>query len=153
MITTVCAVAGVRVATADDLPRIVSMGQHFLRSSRYAELFDENPAQMRALALRLIDGPANALLVLERGDLLMGMIGLVAYDHFISGTRIAGEVFYWVEPEARGSGLRLLRAAEPWAREQGARSLQMISPDDRTDRLYQRLGYLPVERTFQRSVA
>lgn len=139
-------------ATVSDIPRIVAMGTDFLRSSDYRHTYLESPAHIAALAQRLIESPEGDVLLLVVADRIVGMIGIMAYDHFISGQRTAGEVVYWVDPSARGNGLRLLRAAEQWARTQGAEVMQMISPTPRVDELYQRLGYMPIERTFQRTL-
>jgi GNAT superfamily N-acetyltransferase len=142
----------VRVATLLDVPRIVEMGSDFLRESEYRSVFLENPSQIQTLATQLIIGEHGMVFLLERADRVVGMIALVAYDHFISGQRVVGEVVYWVEVSARGLGLRLLRAAEKWAKKKGAVLIQMISPSARTDALYMRLGYAPIERTFQRAL-
>lgn len=142
----------IREATADDLPRVVEMGRDFLQASTYRTLYAENTTQMGLLAMRLILDPQSAILLAMHDDRAVGMIGLIAYRHFISDEPIAGEVFYWVDEGSRGAGVRLLRAAERWAREHGALAIQMIAPDDRAERLYTALGYQPVERTFQRSL-
>ena len=65
---------------------------------------------------------------------------------------MAGEVVYWVDEDARGAGVRLLKAAEAWGRAHGAAFMQMISPNPRVDTFYERMGYAPVERTFQRAL-
>ena len=39
---------------------------------------------------------------------IVGMLGFIIHDHFISGEKVAGEVFWWMEPEHRGDGLKLL---------------------------------------------
>ncbi len=141
----------VRQATLLDVPRIVEMGTEFLRESDYRLTYLENPAQIDTLARHVISG-SGVVFLLEKADRVVGMIALIAYDHFISGQRVVGEVVYWVESSARGLGLRLLRAAEAWAKAQGAVFIQMISPSQRTDALYARCGYQPIERTFQRAL-
>jgi GNAT superfamily N-acetyltransferase len=65
---------------------------------------------------------------------------------------MAFEVVWWVEPEARGDGVRLLRAAEDWAIEQGIGKMQMVAPNERVGALYERMGYLPVETSYQRTL-
>jgi GNAT superfamily N-acetyltransferase len=142
----------IRPAVLEDVPALVEMGMQFLRSSGYGYLYAENEPQMEALARHLIEGPSSDFLVVECGSGLVGMIGLTAQPHFISGRLIAGEVVYWVEEGARGAGVRLLKAAEQWARDHGAEWMQMVSPTPRVDAFYTRLGYVPVERTFQKAL-
>ena len=47
------------------------------------------------------------------------MLGLGLAAHPFSGVRLAVEVMWWVEPEARGRGRALWRAGERWAAEAG----------------------------------
>lgn len=140
----------IRPATLADLPRMVTMGLHFLRSSAYRHVMAERPDQMASLGQCLVTSPTSIILVAEQDREAVGMLGLVAYPHFISGELTVGEVFWWMEHKARGTGLRLLRAGEAWARAQGAVTLQMIAPDDRVGAVYRRLGYAPIEQTFLR---
>lgn len=142
----------IRRASLADVPRIVEMGVEFLRESEYRSAFLENPAQIETLARQIITSDHGIVLLVEKAERVVGMIAMIAYDHFISGQRVAGEVVYWVESSARGLGLRLLRAAEAWAKTEGAVFMQMISPSARVDVFYTRLGFAPIERTFQRAL-
>jgi GNAT superfamily N-acetyltransferase len=141
------------VATVEDLDAIVVMGTEFIQSTAYEAVLPIHPGPMAACVARLIDAPDGAVFVSEADGQLTGMIGLVAYAHHISGERVAGEVFLFVRPKARGrTGLDLIRHAEQWARAQGAIRLELIAPSDRTGALYARLGYAPMERTYHRSL-
>jgi GNAT superfamily N-acetyltransferase len=94
----------------------------------------------------------DGLLLSERNGQIIGMLGFIIHDHFISGEKVAGEVFWWVEPEYRGGGLRLLREMEKRARAAGCKCMHMISPDPRVDNLYRCLGYEYVEATYQKAL-
>jgi GNAT superfamily N-acetyltransferase len=143
----------IREATEADVPRMVEMGLRFQRSSRYAALLAENPAQMEALARRTVTDPSTtALLAVQDDDAVVGMICLFAYVHHISGEMTGGELAFWVEPRARRAGLGLLAAAETWAAQQGCTVLEVVSPDERVDRLYTHLGYAPSERSFRKTL-
>jgi GNAT superfamily N-acetyltransferase len=144
----------IREATVADVPRLLEMGLRFLRESEYAAHIDGDPAQIEQTMRQLIDLEDRAILVTTRGEDVVGMIGLVAYPHPFSGQRAVVELFWWVDPEHRtgGDGIRLLRAAEAWARKASARHIQMIAPNGDVERLYQRLGYTRVEVAFQRSL-
>jgi GNAT superfamily N-acetyltransferase len=141
--------AVIRAATEADIPALVAMGCQFRAQTGYHAVIAESATQMATFCRQLLGG-LGTILVLEDEGVLVGMIGLHCGPHFLSGEIAAGEVFWWVDPAHRGKGLRLLRAAEAWAREQGATSLQMIAPDARVERLYERLGYRAIERTYQR---
>lgn len=140
----------IRAATGEDVPRLVEMGRRFRSETGYAKVLAENPAKMAELAGQL--AAAGGLLVAERAGTLVGMLGFVVFPHFISGETTAGEVFWWVEPEHRGEGVKLLREAEHCARAAGAEKMQMIAPTDRVATLYRRLGYEFVEASYQRSL-
>ena len=134
------------------MPRIVEMGRRF-RDLIYKDLLADNPAQMQAISERLISGDDGVILVLERFDRVVGMIGMVLFDHHLSAERVAGEVAWWIEPESRGDGLRLMRAAEQWAIDSGAVKVQMIAPNERVGQVYSRLGYIQMEVGWQKNVA
>jgi RimJ/RimL family protein N-acetyltransferase len=141
----------IRPATHADIPPMVELGRHFLRQSPYAKHLAESPEQMTKLGEFLLGG-AGGMLCAERGGKIVGMLGYVIHDHFISGEKSAGEVFWWVEPEHRGDGLRLLVRFEAVARAAGAKKLQMIAPDERVAALYARLGYHYLETSFQKAL-
>lgn len=142
----------VREAVDDDVPTIVRMGQRFARMV-YGDKLGDNPAQIAALAQQLMTSADGAVFVAEKGGTVVGMIGLLAYAHPMSGERIATEMAWWVEPEHRGIGMRLLRRAETWATEQHARVFQMIAPTVDVARFYERVGFDKVETTYQRRLS
>lgn len=137
-----------------DLDALVAMGQRFLAQSNYRRHLTENPAQMRMTAAQLIEAASGNVFVAEADDgTLVGMLGVIVFPHHLSGDTTCGEVFWWVEPDRRGIGLRLLRAAEAWAKAQGATTLQLIAPSHEVETLYERLGFEAVERTYQKALA
>lgn len=94
----------------------------------------------------------DGLLLSERDGQLTGMLGFILHSHFISGEIFAGEVFWYVEPEQRGDGVRLLREAERRAKERGAKYMHMIAPNSKVAEFYCRTGYEFVESTFQKAL-
>lgn len=128
------------------------MGGRFLQSSSYRGRFADNAQARRDLMMRLIESPDGALFVSEKDGQLTGMIGVYAYQHPWSGERIGGEVFWWVEPEMRGCGLKLKRRAEQWADDAGCVRFQMGAPNDRVARVYRRLGYAKIEEMWQKDM-
>jgi GNAT superfamily N-acetyltransferase len=132
------------------VPRLLEMGLRFIAETAYAELVTANPARMQAVVEQVIASPDGVVLVSDPASRLTGMIGVLVYDHPYSGERTGFDLFWWVEPEARGHGVRLMRAAEAWARDRGATRMQMVAPTARVGLLYQRLGYHAIETAFQR---
>jgi N-acetylglutamate synthase-like GNAT family acetyltransferase len=144
----------IREATPADIPRIVEMGRRFMAESAYNQHLSENPMQMRALALQIISQPNGSILVSEKDGKLTGMLAFILFPHHFSGELIAGEVIWWVDPEARAgsTGLKLMRRAEEIAVGMGAKKMQMVAPTERIGELYKHLGYREVESTFQRNL-
>lgn len=142
----------IREATPADTPRLVEMGERFLTETIYRGRVTVNPAQMAATVTLMRGGEVGKIFVLEINGAVVGMIGLLIFIHPIAGETTVSEVFWWVEPEHRGGGLRLLKRAEQWARTQGAVKLMMIAPTAEVGQLYLRLGYEPLETTYQRTL-
>lgn len=128
------------------------MGKKFIATSSYSSHIDGNDEAMADLARGLVGNPSGLLLV-AGGTPCLGMIGVLTFRHPVSGEIVASEMFWWVEPEIRGMGVRLLRAAEEWATMAGAKRMMMIAPDDRVGDFYGRVGYDKVETTWMRRLA
>lgn len=144
----------IRPARVEDLPRCVEMARHFLAASSYAGGLIENPAQFADVGARLIDHPESTLLIADRSGEAVGMIGVYVYSHPYSAERFASELFWWVEPDARGCGLQLLRMAEEWAMLHGATRMQVVAPQSNPalGLVYERLGFTELETHYQRTL-
>lgn len=123
------------------------MGRHFRKDTSYEKYLSDNPECMTKLCKTLIE--KKSLLVYEESGKINGMLGFMIYEHFISGDLTAGEIFWWVEPQHRGSGIKLLKEMEKRAREAGVKNMQMIAPNDDVANFYERIGYGFVESTYQ----
>lgn len=146
----------IREATTDDLARIVAMGRRFRQETVYAQHVEENPGQMEATAMSLLASVTGVIAVAEQDGAIVGMLGAGLFTHPMSGVLFAGELFLWVEPEARGLGglgVRLLKWVEQWARDRGAMTMQMVAPTADVEALYDRMGYDRVEVTYQKGLA
>lgn len=139
-----------RQATHDDIPRLVQMGERFL-NAEYA-----SHACAYALAKTLDDmvtSDSTLLLVACHDEEVIGVIGVLLFSHPFTGELVASETFWWVEPERRGHGVKLMKCAEAWARGRGAKKMQMGSPAGHDmSKFYARAGYVPTESTYQRSL-
>lgn len=146
----------IRVATVEDVPRIVEMGLRFLASSAYGHQLAQNADQIGVTAAAMIAHPDGEIFVAEAADQsLVGMIVVFIYPHPLSGERVAGELCWWVEPMARGrvSGARLLAHAEAWAVAQKADVFQMMAPTEAVGRIYEKRQYEKLETHYQRRLS
>ena len=140
----------VREAMVDDLPEILRMGRLFAEGCGIDVEFDEISAEATALALMEDD---NGCLYIDRG----GMLGGIVYPHYFNhGKTIAQELFWWCDPEARGTGVgrELFQAFEAWAQVRGATHISMIALASQkpVGRLYERRGYRAMESTYVRMI-
>lgn len=127
------------------------MGKRFRSESSYRDFIPENSAKMIETATALVN--AGTVLVNEESGELNGMLGYVVFEHPLSAEKTAGELFWWVEPDARGTiGLRLMNAMKREAKAAGALKMQMVAPSPEVAAIYQRLGFKEVETTFQRAL-
>ncbi len=128
------------------------MGMRFLAETIYRRFMTGKPEQIAATIAQLLSSPNGTILVSDDDGHITGMIGVLIFDHPFSGERTASDVAWWVDPEARGHGIRLLHAAEEWARENGAKNMVMVAPDTRVGGIYARLGYTPIELSYQKGL-
>lgn len=141
----------IREARPNDVPWVVGMGDRFIRETEYKSHISGDPNKMRELVEALMANPDGLLLVYDNDGMVDGMMGVLMFRHPMSDQLVASEMFWWVEPEARGSaGVRMLRMAEEWARLRGAERMMMIAPTDRVGEFYERVGYGKVETSYMR---
>ena len=138
---------GIRVATLDDLPRILVLGEQLHRESpRWSRLSFDRAKAAHFLA-HLILEPTGVVFVAERNGLVVGGIAGMATAHWSSTDVVAQEVSFFMAPGARGTmtAVRLICALQAWAEIRGAKWLQAgtstgLDPE-RTAGLYEQLGF------------
>jgi GNAT superfamily N-acetyltransferase len=141
----------IRRATETDLDALVKMSLRFQAEVYVRHLFATVETFQR-LARLLLTSSTTAVWIACDGDTPVGMFAAALYHQPMSGELIGSEVCWWMEPEARGgrTGLRLLRLAETWAKDQGAATFQMMAPTKAVGRFYERLDYEQIETLYQR---
>lgn len=146
----------IREAETNDIPRIIEMGSKFLKMGPYNQFISDSPETTSKLALRLLNMPNAKVLVGEENDHVEGVFAFITFDHYYSGEPVAGEMIWYVEPEARhhNMALELLWAAEKMASIMGAKKMQLTAPSDEIAAMYGKLrGFVKVETAFQRDIS
>lgn len=142
----------IRPAAVADLPAIVKMGCEFLETTSYKAIATPDPERIFDLIAGMMLNPNNIVLVADKDGVAVGLIAMYIVPNHVTGTLMAGEVVWWVNPDARGCGSKLLAAAEQWAKDQGAEAIHMIAPTDRVGQYYLAKGYTFVESTYQKAL-
>lgn len=147
----------IRPAAAADAPALTVMARRFLETEYGDRVPVINDESLGGLVSAFCggDNPDVAGFVADVDGVLIGMLGLAISVQPMSGERIAAEIAWWIEPEARGArtALSLLATGEAWARAHGATVLQMIAPNARVQQFYERVGFTHVEAIYQRRLA
>ncbi len=140
----------IRPAVAGDIPVMTQMGARFFDASGLDKWFTYNPRSFAQTLVMLIETPQAIVLFAEQG-----MAAAMAYPCWFNREHLtAQELFWWVEPEARGGtlGTELRQGLEDWAREKGCLTIEMGSLEgskpEALARYYSRQGYGPKENIF-----
>lgn len=137
----------IRVATEADLPAIVYMGEKFHAFSADPVPYNRQSAEITARSLMTV----GFIMIAEHGADVVGMIGVAVIPLFFNfDAKLAQELMWWVDKDARGSGaaIRLIRAAETEAKARGATRLimaRLANSPEHVHQLYDRLGYRAAE--------
>lgn len=145
----------IRKASEADIPRIIEMGSRSIAEGPYQKFLDDKPDVTKELAAKLIAMDSATVLVCESEGYVNGLFAFILFPHYFSGQLTAGEMMWYVEPEARigGVALELLRTAEQTARDMGAKYMQLTAPTEQIGELYKYCGgYKKVEVSYQRKL-
>lgn len=149
----------VREAVPGDRPRLLEMGRHFFAVSGLDSMRSLSEASYGASMASFMESERAVLLVAEMPGGIIGMAAAILVKPWYNRTSPAAqEMFWWVEPEARGTGAGagLLREMEKWATQKGARTFVMGALEaqrpEALSRLYRSRGYVPRERLFMKEL-
>ncbi len=101
---------------------------------------------------------AGFLVLAEDGEELVGILGAFVGPRIYWPGLAATESFWWVRPECRGrmAGVRMLKEFEAEAKRRGcsvvAAGHKTFFMADELARLYQRLGYQPLETMYLKGI-
>lgn len=137
-----------RIATQDDLPECLRLCKLFHAESQYSDI----PLNEKHLLELLTQLCENQFLIIDEGC----VFGFVVFPVFFNQDYLmAQELFFYVEPTARGKGKgkEALLFAESKAQELGAKKLNMLCLEsNRIDGLYRAMGYNQEEVIFSKGL-
>ncbi len=145
----------IRSVTVLDLPKLESCAKEFYASSEFLKGFDLS--RFCELWQRILESDTGVIFAVDGNDgQYAGAIGGLMFDEIYSGRKTATELYWFVRDGHRGHGLKLYRAFEAWARERGCEEIRMIhlmdSMPEKLNRVYQHLGFRPIETHFAKEL-
>ena len=149
----------IRKATADDLQQYAVLAQAFHAASPMHGSIEFDEQGYSQFYLSSLENDGVGLWLAEIDGQIVGICGAVAYPlYFNPSGLVVQELWWWLTPEARGSGAgkQMFHTIEAWASEKGASAIFMIALEDerskKMENVYARAGYRPMERTFIKEV-
>ena len=106
------------------------------------------------LILMMESDHADLLVLKSKGDRLLGFMGLLSIKCSLEDSFSATEHYWYILPEHRGQGIKMIGAAQAWARDKGCKRLMMNASrlagrgHDKVCRLYERLGFDHFETVY-----
>lgn len=135
------------VTNEQELNEVVRLGEQFHREAKLPGEFSFDAA--KATWDKFLAAGFGVIFTLREGDEVIGALGGILFPDPNSGELWATELFWYVKPEFRGSGLKLLAEFEAWAKHRGAKRITMVhlinSMPEKLHRIYTMRGYSPVE--------
>jgi RimJ/RimL family protein N-acetyltransferase len=150
----------VRHATIDDYAAYLPMARNFLASTPMGEMIPFDEEAFKVFYANAMNNPDLGAWIAEYDGKAIGGAGALAFPMYFNPAYVSvQEIWWWLEPEARGKGAgkAMYRELEKWAAEKGAKALIMVALENgkihKFESLYARQGFKPMERTFFREVA
>jgi GNAT superfamily N-acetyltransferase len=149
----------VRQAKATDLEQYVKLAKDFHDASPMHGVADFDENGYANFFLNAIVNPDIGIWLGEIDNEIVGIAGALLYPLYFSPTNlVAQELWWWLTPASRGSGVgsKMFKQIEQWSQEKGAKALFMIALEDskvqQMKKVYARAGFRPLERTFIKEV-
>ncbi len=148
----------IRLATNEDIPRIVEMGAVLTAQSSYVGIVDYDKDSAAQTVSEFIESDAAVVLVCEPDGMVVGVVAALVFPLYLNRAHMtAQELWMWIDPEYRGHGGRnLMKALESTVSDMGAKSLcvtaQASIRPEATGRLYRRHGFKLTDLTYMKRI-
>ena len=138
----------IRKAEMGDRDSITLMAESFAKAANMPFEFSPNYFSM-TLSMRIVSKNSLCLVLDLEGKPSGFLLASVVKSALFPVTAVQEEVF-WIEPQSRGRWLRpFLANYEEWIREKGVPVAALCTlNDERTGRVFRRLGWTPTETQF-----
>lgn len=147
----------VRRAEPADLPSCLDLTARFHAASPISDVAPFDRDGMAVTLKEMLVNPRAGVWLAVQDDRPVGIAGALLYPlYFNPAHEVVQELFWWLNPEARGSGAgeKLFQSVQDWAKDNGASVIFMVALDDdrvdKMDKFYRRAGFNPMERTYMK---
>jgi GNAT superfamily N-acetyltransferase len=149
----------VRRVVTTDLQSCLDMTARFHAASPISNVAPFDRDGMAVTLREMMMNPRAGVWLALLDGAPVGIAGALLYPlYFNPAYEVAQELFWWLNPEARGSGAgeKLFQNVQTWAKDKGASAVFMIALADsrvgKMDRFYKRAGFQPMEHTYMKGV-
>ena len=147
----------VRCAQPEDLLSCLDLTARFHAASPVSDVAPFDRDGMAVTLREMMINPRAGIWLAIQNEVPVGIAGALMYPlYFNPAHEVVQELFWWLNPEVRGSGAgeKLFQNMQNWARDNQASAVFMIALDDsrvdKMDRFYKRAGFHPMERTYMK---
>lgn len=147
----------VRRAKMVDLPSCLDMTARFHAASPISNVAPFDRDGMAVTLKEMLPNSRAGVWLALQDRTPVGIAGALLYPlYFNPAYEVVQELFWWLNPDARGSGAgeKLFRSVQDWAIDTGAVAVFMVALDDdrvsKMDKFYRRAGFCPMERTYMK---
>ena len=139
----------IRRAGVEDIFEVAVMAKNF---ESHTEFVFVDPEYTTKKYTELMNNGSGIMFVIEKDGKIVGGIGGLIGPDLHSPRMIAVETFWFVLPEYRGKGFKLLNEFEKWADEKKADAVAMVHlvdcHPDILEKIYKRKGYQLIENHY-----
>ena len=144
----------ISLATVDTLGALTALAERFYASSEFLRDFDA--ATFCNTWREILTAGIGVIIVMSNETGPTGAIGGICHTDPNNGRMTASEMFWFVAPESRGSGVTLYRAFEEWARLKGCVDIRMVHLSDsmplKLKTFYEAIGFKEVETHYVKEI-
>lgn len=147
-----------RHARLEDVPALLALGEKLFKDSPM-ESMKLSPSKVKAQLEKAIISDQRDFLVLVSTDneKVVGVLAAYAFTPVFTDTRIACEVFWYLDPDYRKGprGLDMMKAYEYWAKLVGCQVAQygwLTSSPEKMKVLYERTGAKLAEHVYYKDL-
>ena len=141
----------IRLAAIGDIPRLLDLGEQFAATVPAMANFNREIAHLSWTSF--IESDIALVLMI---DDYSGMLAAIISPDPYTGELVATEMAWFVSPDNRGGGIRLLAEFEKRAKQVGCKRIIMAhlitEQTKQLEKLYERRGYVPLETHYIKDI-